>query len=821
MYLQRHGLSLVLRYCLLLSVVASGSSCHQRIQAPQKSGAKNQTNSAKTKATVAEDPRATLRKMFDRYRQCQTYSDQTTVATTVKRAEKEFQDTTKLTIDFVRPNKLRLLLNRDDYQLIVTANESSLFARVKSSLTKDFSGQVVQSQLREDLTVRDLYVATECRFGGQAEQTASLLWSLPIDLSFTQLGLLLTQQEFDEVFPEESKVVQLPNEKINGVNYLVIRVTSADEKNSFVFRIDPETFLLQRLDFPKEADDQRQETSVFSQISEVNLNDEIADDVFRIQLARSETPVRFFIEPPLPLPTDLFGKRLPGFELATLQGDIEKSEYFAQKQVVLVWFDRHPESKLVLSQLQRLADDFDELSDRIIFRAIITEPVTEFSNQQVRQLLDDWKVTIPVNRDLQAVGRDRFGVSSAPTCVILGSDQSVHLFEVGANPQIGETVRIVLQSLLQGVNVGAGVVRRFQSEMKDFQSQLASARVIRSAPDAMQDVVFPDKTQPSKLSIQYGWRNDQLPSPGNLAVIEKGDTHVIYAVVAPNTIAELNTSGTRINQKKLALGNEDSISVLRHFATKQGKSFFYAFTPMGRKAYVLNERLEVILKYPASDRDHSGIQDVLLADLDNSQTPELYVAFGDPIGVHQVNLNGKRNWSSRKVFGVQSLTVDRARFGRLLTCGELGAITPIFVNGQVDRGIPIGKRTIHRLTSADSKIVRPSEFVGLSLTIAGRLIAIGLDRQLNEKWSYGLPNGIYQSPVEIVTASRVLSKLATCWVFVGPDGSIHLVADDGSFFDSFQFGERVDGLSTYRENDQAFIVVSSTSGVQQIQVMRK
>ena len=821
MVLQRHGLSSVLRICLSIGVLAMVLSCSQKAQDSQKETDKK-TDGAKTVQTPTKDPRTTLRTMFDRYRQCKSYSDRTEVMTTVTRAGKQFKDSTQLSIEFVRPNKLRLILARDDYQLTATANESNVLARVKSPMTDDFAGQVVHSRLQEQLTVRDLYMATECRFGGRPEQTTSLLWSLPIDLSFTQLGMLLSNQKFEEVFPIESKIEQLDSKKVDGINCIGIRVTSADGKNAFVFRIDPVTFLLKRLEFPTEENTEQQvETTISTVVREANLDDVIDEGHFETKLAKTETPVRFFIEPPLPLPTDLFGKRLPDFELATLRGEVEKSEFFSQKHVVFVWFDRHPESKIVLTQLQQLADEFTEFSDQVIFRAIISEPATALPNRQVRELLDDWKVSIPVNRDLKAVGRDQFGVGSAPTCVIFGSDQSVHLFEVGANPQIGETVRIVLKSLLRGVNVGAGVVSRFRAEMEDFQTQLASARSITGAPQTIKEITFPKRTEPNKLKLRYGWKNEEIVNSGNLISIQNNGTTKTVAVVPPNQIVQLNSAGQVTAKTPIPIGNDDSVSVIRPFKTKQGTRYFYAFSPMGKKVYVFNENLDLILKYPTSDRDHTGIQDALLADLDNNQQPELYVAFGDPIGLHQVNTNGKRTWSSRQVAGIQSIDIDRSRLGRILVSGEQGVITPIFVNGQIDRGVAVGNRTIHRLASAGSRRGRPTEFVGLTLTIDGRIIAVGLDRQLKEQWSYGLPNGIYQSGVEIVTAANTLASEATTWLFAGPDGSLHFVADDGSFHDSFQFGERIDGVSAYRENNNAFVLVASPTGVQQIQIERE
>ena len=50
-------------------------------------------------------------------------------------------------------------------------------------------------------------------------------------------------------------------------------------------------------------------------------------------------------------------------------------------------------------------------------------------------------------------------------------------------------------------------------------------------------------------------------------------------------------------------------------------------------------------------------------------------------------------------------------------------------------------------------------------------------------------------------------------MLIGPDGSIHVIADDGSFHDSFRMGAYVNGAVAYQQGEQQVLVISTDDGI--------
>ena len=78
-----------------------------------------------------------------------------------------------------------------------------------------------------------------------------------------------------------------------------------------------------------------------------------------------------------------------------------------------------------------------------------------------------------------------------------------------------------------------------------------------------------------------------------------------------------------------------------------------------------------------------------------------------------------------------------------------------------------------------------------------------MNRNLQEQWSYGLPNGIYQSQVRTPESAKLLPGDPLQWLLAGPDGSVHLISDDGDFFEAFNSGFNVSGLTGFRISDSS------------------
>jgi hypothetical protein len=80
-------------------------------------------------------------------------------------------------------------------------------------------------------------------------------------------------------------------------------------------------------------------------------------------------------------------------------------------------------------------------------------------------------------------------------------------------------------------------------------------------------------------------------------------------------------------------------------------------------------------------------------------------------------------------------------------------------------------------------------------------------------WSYRLPPGAYANQIQFAAPCRLFAGDGGQWLLAGPDGSIHVISDDGDTFDYFQYGQRLTGLAAYRSNDQGLFAVATEQGV--------
>jgi hypothetical protein len=86
-------------------------------------------------------------------------------------------------------------------------------------------------------------------------------------------------------------------------------------------------------------------------------------------------------------------------------------------------------------------------------------------------------------------------------------------------------------------------------------------------------------------------------------------------------------------------------------------------------------------------------------------------------------------------------------------------------------------------------------------------VAIGLSQDFQEVWSYGLPRGAYGNQIQFAASCRLLDRPGGQWLLAGPDCSVHVISDDGEFFDYFQSGQRLTGLAGFRSGEHSNLLL--------------
>jgi hypothetical protein len=757
-----------------------------------------------------------LRQVFAVYGGTATYRDRSTLVLRYKVAQQEIIEQTAVAIHFVRPNRMRLELQRADTTLQVVADGKHLWASVHDPSTENLRHQVAKRPAPERLAVSELYAVTEVLDPANPAQMLSLLLGMPINLQVSQLGWLWADPAVAALVKPPAQPEELPAADIGPTRCRRFQVPTAS--GPYVFWIDPEHQALRRIEYPTNtlfaatSDENRpSEVRLWLDLHEVTFQpDGAADVAFRPD--DTATLVQYFVLPPQSIAHPLVGQRIPPLSFETPGGQRAGSADWAGRSAVLVWFDDHPASAQTIGQLNDAYQRYRDRPEAFEFRAVRVPA----SADPAAQPTDPVEIHVPQLRDSGAAGRDVLQIQSAPTLVVLDKDHQLVFFQVGASPQLGQALVDLLDQLASGRPVARELHQAVEAERKRFDQQLAAAR-FPSSEAGSAAASTPAAAAFSRIAMTPAWQCDKVDLPGNLLMVPASNARAeqLLVIDGMRTIAQLDSQGTLVGRQSLDADEATLVAQCRHGRDAEGRDYFACFSPLGRFVEVYDQQWHRVFRYPNEQQRHHGIWDVQLNDLDRDGSLELYVAFAAPHGCQRVDLQGRRSWSNRVFPGIVSLAAQRrAEPHHLLAVSDQGQLLPITFDGRAGDVVTTGQRTIHQLSASGSPAARPTEFLGLSYAVDGRLIAVGLDAALRETWSYGLPGGVYRSQLQIAQWAPLMGADTGYWLLAGPDGSIHVIRDDGTFHDTCHLGRPLHGLTGHFQGDKGRIYVSTDKKVQ-------
>jgi hypothetical protein len=338
------------------------------------------------------------------------------------------------------------------------------------------------------------------------------------------------------------------------------------------------------------------------------------------------------------------------------------------------------------------------------------------------------------------------------------------------------------------------------------------------------------RSLPTAFKLAPLWKCAGLKSPGNLLVVQNGTGPVRLLVIeAWKSVAEVGLDGKVIAVHKLNVADRELIGSLRSAVGADGKRYVVAFFQSQQRCHVLDDNWNLVTSYPedALKNPHSGIADVELGDLDGDGRLKLYVSYWGVVGVQAASLDGKRLWSNRILSNASSMAFtgpDSKRRCDLVCTNNTGPLVVLDAQGQrrgeilvLDaqsqrRGeIPVPNRVFFWIASADLRGNGQTLWCGRTDVNNG---AVGFSTKGEELWSYKLPHGVQQQPIEPIIAGKMTREGPGQWILPGPDGSIHFVSADGKPWDKFNYGVALCGLATVEIDGRPVLVVASPNGLE-------
>ncbi len=308
-------------------------------------------------------------------------------------------------------------------------------------------------------------------------------------------------------------------------------------------------------------------------------------------------------------------------------------------------------------------------------------------------------------------------------------------------------------------------------------------------------------SEPRKLRLTRLWKCNLNGIAANILVAPVNGKPRMLVVNGFKAITEIGLDGVVGESHSGNLTEKELITNLRTAVGRDGKRTFAAFGPWQQRIRFFDDNLRPTVIYPedALENPHPGITDVELADLLGDGHVNAYVGFGGVVGVKSVSLEGKPLASCRAIFNIGRVTAGPpdAMHHRQLYCVTDGANVAILdPKLQVSDSTKLaGDGILEGLLQADltadgrvtwCELLRHPD---ARQPVAGQYTAIGLNVRGESIWKYDLPFGSIRT-VEPIVVGRILPGTASQWILPGCDGSIHILAADGTPIDRFNYGAK-------------------------------
>lgn len=755
-----------------------------------------------------------LKKMIAAYQAARGYVDRGKLSLRYKQRGEVASESWPMVVQFYRPGRLRI----DAYQLHVVSDHiksKKFLARVEDATTNNIDQQVVSRDAPAKITLDELSSDPILM-----TQLASRLQRPPV-----QLEMLLAEKPLNGLFGEDTKLTLLPKGDVDKA--ACRRVEAATPDGKFVFWVDEKSYVLRRVEFPAglfmpeaAADPTVSELTLVAHLSEARFVNDDRDLDLTFAVPAKAKLVRAFVPPPVETAPHLLGRRLPALDFTTTRGKKISTTQWRGKPTAMMWFMAHPACEAGMKQFALAAKT---AGDDVRYVAVCTDP-SSTPSATIEKLLGDWKVDVEWIRDSEAHGESTFKIDAVPALVVANADTAVQLFVVQGDPNLGQWLPDAMKRIASGEDM-AGEIKKREKEARDTYEKLIAGGGMKPGSQPAPVALEPKKpAKPRSLNLDPLWTCADLKSPGNVTIVPEGRTGWrVLALDGFRTLVEIDSAGKVLKRHELDLPERAAVTSLRMSPVKGSAVYFAAFAPMGPQMFVFDRNFRLKFAYPASAEDaESPIRDVQLGDLKNEGDPVAYVAFADASGLHGLDSQGKRAWRSRAYDPLFSIAVsprDELLGQRLLVTGR-GGVMPVNGYGNNDPEVRVPNWVVGQIITGKFEGAKQAAVCALAVDEMERGFAVGLDPRLAEQWNYPLPPGPFAKPVDPVVSGPWLDGKGH-WVFAGPEGSLHVVAEDGEFSDFMATGEHLAGLAIHRAGGESLLFVATDKGVTAYRVTPK
>lgn len=748
---------------------------------------------------------AVLERVVEAYHHANRYQDNGRLIVKYNKEGATYQDTSKFELTLAGPNRMRL----HAYNALVVCDGENFRATIDEA-----PGEILSVSAPDELSPGAVY-----RDPVLGKALNQVVGSVP-------LSLFLDPEPLPG-FEHNAHVPQLDEpEKIDGD--LCFRVRIAKREGTMVLWIDQKTFVVRRVEYPADGYKQLVEPfpgavtgmTIIAEHENARLDPPISDDEFRFEVPPEAELVKQF-------DVVLVGARIPRFKLRALDGSVMTRESLAEKIVVLRFLRKDEMGKYRddLAGLEEIRKRYQEQKG-VVFLTVSADG-DDVSDAQLKAAFDEAGLTLPITRiDLKVAFRS-FGLQVAPTTIILGRDGSLQEYLPGIDSDQATALPKKIDTLLSG---GELVLEAPQQPLDyryysafSWQGLQPPEEEAPAAPPEFAIAEIAPASEPEFLRLKPLWRSTELKSPGNFLVVRQPDGDEVYVLDESSRVVQLSADGQVSMTHRLEIADDDSmgVSFLRTAVDGDGKRFFLAFAAGARRLYVFNQYWRPLLDFPEEEDRQLPIADARLADLDGDGKLEILVGYYGLVGTHCVGFDGKTVWRNRAAENVLGLGVTPAdRRGRRELLVAQGLLLPVSATGNEQTPIMLPDSFIRSIYTSDLGPAELSPWCAVAVRPTSsakrvRDIAVGISPRGTILWRYPLPAGTHRhAAIEMVASGDLFRAGVAQWVIAAADGSIHILALDGSLLDRYNSGVSLGGVAIANLAGQPALLLAGDNGVE-------
>lgn len=601
--------------------------------------------------------------------------------------------------------------------------------------------------------------------------------------------------------------------------------------------IDQKTFVLRRMSFrqsptppSREGEAAAGSVTIVASFERARLGGAIDPAAFQVKVPEGAECRRALVDPG---PYELIGKKLPDFQIADTQGKPWNSRTLAGKVVALHLWRSNAEACLpVIPSLQQAYDKFKD-NEKVAVWAINLDSA-EVETKTIEETAKQWKLSVPVLRDPELETPKLLRISALPATFFLDAKGVLQDCIVGDSPLAAAATARKLASLLAGEELAAQALEKFQQRVKQEEKEVDlqfSGEAVTTTVQQIKPTPAAAKRAPAKLRLKPLWHCTAVRPGGNILVVEEpGGPSLILVVDGFHAVCKLDAKNGKLiaNYQPPKMADVEFFINLRTGAQRDGKRYFAAFAPTQQRFHLFDEKLNHVLSYPADalENPHAGLGDVALGDLDGDGVLKGYVGFAGVVGVKCISLQGMLIRPCRSLFNISRVLpgpADAQAHRQLYCVSDFNSLAVLDAKLQLQAATRIPGGVLHALLHADLTGSGSENWCGVVFApdpqqTNCKFTAVGLNANKGEvTWEYALPSGT-QLPVEPIVVGRLLPGPARQWLLPGCDGSVHVLAADGTLIDRFNYGEQINGLATLEIDGKPALLISSAGGVEALRV---